>query len=131
MSVALPAVAEIAKAVQVGMDEDALDLAVGHGQQNSRERTVVSPEDHRRLPVELSLLDVERCATRRRRHESGDVPCALERPPEVAEAPDRAALGPPSVMSTGVGREQVHEACHVACGGRAQEGFQQLLVLLA
>jgi len=34
-------------------------------------------------------------------------------------------------MSTGVGREQVHEACHVACGGRAQEGFQQLLVLLA
>jgi hypothetical protein len=86
------AVAQIAKTIGVGMEEDALDLAVGRGHQHGREGAAVPPKDHRRLPVELSLLGVERGNTRRRRRESGDIPRALERPPKVPEAADSAAL---------------------------------------
>ena len=68
------------------MEEDTLDLAVGDGEQQGRERTSIPGEDQRRLPVELTLLDLERGATRRRHHECRDVLRALERPPEVAHA---------------------------------------------
>src|SRR5712691_1485990 len=53
------ATAEMPKAVGVGMEEDALDLAFGHGQQHGGKRTVVPVEDQRRLPVEVPLLGVE------------------------------------------------------------------------
>lgn len=80
------AVVEISKAVQVRTEEDAVDHAIGHPQQDRRERTAVRGDHQRRPSVELALLDVERRATGRRRHEGGDASRALERPPEVAEA---------------------------------------------
>jgi hypothetical protein len=103
-------VAEISKPAQVGMEEDALDLAVGHGQQDGREWALVPEEDERRLPVELALFDVEHRATRRRYHERGDALRALERPPEVAQAPEDTARGPAVRDQDGIRREQIWRA---------------------
>jgi hypothetical protein len=86
------AAAEISKAGRVGVEEDSMDLAVGNGQGDSGEGIPVSIEDQRGLPVELSLFDFELGATGRRGHEGGHVRRALERPPEVADAPESAAL---------------------------------------
>src|SRR5712691_3190979 len=129
-SVAWPAVAEISKPAQVCVEEDALDLAVGHGQQDGREWALVPVEDQRRLPVELPLFDIEHRATRRRHHERGDALRALQRPTKVAQAPEDTALGPAVRDQDGIRREQIHQAGDVACGRCADEGVQQLLVLL-
>ena len=86
------AAAEISKAGRVGVEEDSMDLAVGNGQGDSGEGIPVSVEDQRGLPVELSLFDFELGATGRRGHEGGHVRRALERPPEVADAPQEAWL---------------------------------------
>ena len=87
------AAAEIPKAGRVRVEEDSMDLAFGNSQRDSSEGIPVSVEDQRGLPVELSLLDLELGATGRRGHEGGHVRRALERPPEVADAPESAALG--------------------------------------
>src|SRR5260221_5217001 len=108
-SAAWPAVAEKSKPAQVGMEEDALDLAVGHRQQYGRERPLLPVEDQRRLSVELPLLDLEHRATRCRDHERGDALRALQRPPKVAQAPEHATLGPAVRDQDGVRREHLQE----------------------
>jgi hypothetical protein len=103
------AAAEISKAGRVGVEEDSMDLAVGNGQGDSGEGIPVSIEDQRGLPVELSLFDFELGATGRRGHEGGHVRRALERPPEVADAPESAALWSAVRDQDGVRGEQVRE----------------------
>jgi hypothetical protein len=75
------------------VEEDALDLPAGHGQQDGRERLAVHGEDEGGLPVQLPLRDGQLRATGRRRHEGRDLPGAGEGLPEVADAPEHAALG--------------------------------------
>src|SRR4029077_13105056 len=84
--------AEMSEPRGIGMEEDALDLAFGDGQQDGGERTVVPIEDQGRLSVELPRLEAERRAARRRGHEGGHATRALERPPQVADALELATL---------------------------------------
>jgi hypothetical protein len=118
------AAAEIAKAGRVGVEEDSMDLAFGNRQGDSGEGIPVLVEHQRGLPVELSLFDFELGATGRRGHEGGNVRCALERPPEVADAPESAALGSAVRDQDGVRGEQVRECRDVAVRGGAQKGIQ-------
>ncbi len=94
------AVVEISKAVQVHTEEDAVYVAIGHPQQDGREPTAVRGEHQRRPSVELALLDVERRATGRRRHEGGDAPRALERRLRLRRPLNTRPSGPPPVIMT-------------------------------
>src|SRR5262252_2192323 len=52
-------VAEVAKPMGIAVEEDALDLPVGNGEQERAERFLAPPENDRRLAVEVALLDAK------------------------------------------------------------------------
>src|SRR5204863_3943362 len=108
------AAAEVSEPRGIGMEEDALDLAFGYGQQDGGERTVVPIEDQGRLPVELPRRDVELRAARRRGHEGGHARRALQRPAQVADALEHATLRSAVRDQDRVRGQQFRERGHVA-----------------
>ena len=119
------------KAAGIGVEEDALDPAFGHSQQDGRKGLALNVKDQRRLAVENPPHHLQLRAIGGRFHEGSHTSCAVERPPEIADPRDFTAFWSAVGDQDGVGREQARERRDVARGSGRQKGLQEPLMLLA
>ena len=87
------------QAVEIGMEEHAVDAIVCDGQQQSCDRRAFIVKDKRGLAVEFLYLGFEIGAAGGRGSECSDLPRTNQRRPKIAKSSGSPAFWAPSVIS--------------------------------
>src|SRR5215510_11804097 len=97
---------EVAEPLDICVEEDPVNLTVRDTEQDRSERRAVAIEDHRRLAVELVLLDLQgsRDAPGRLDHERCDAAGTVQRYAKIAKTSDAPAFAAPIRDQHGVFR---------------------------
>src|SRR5262249_1676071 len=111
---------EVSQTLDVRVKEDPVNPTVRDTEQDRSERQAFAIEDHRRLAVELVLLDLEvsRDAPGRLDHERCDAAGTVQRYAKIAKTSDAPAFAAPIRDQHGVFREHPDQRADVArvCG---------------